>query len=129
MDGLKEFISILYVLEKLKWQGHVEYDNHILRTDTAPGEENKIAIRREFIELNVDAYRTAESVAIKLAQDDRINLIQDKLWNSHQDIADTLKNGDLDKISGASVDYNSINAEALKLGSLDMLVNKKILGL
>jgi len=37
--------------------------------------------------------------------------------------------GDLDKISGASVDYNSVNEEALKLGSLDMLVNKKIMGM
>lgn len=129
MDGLKEFISILYVLEKMGWQGHVEFDNHILRTDTAPGEANKTKIRREFIELNVDAYRTAESRAIKLAEDDEINSIQDKLWNSHQEIADILKNGDLDKISSAGVDYNSVNEEALKLGSLDMLVNKKIMGI
>ncbi|HEB29726.1 MAG TPA: hypothetical protein ENI15_02485 [Spirochaetes bacterium] len=129
MDGLKEFISVLYVLEKMGWQGHVEFDNHILRTDTAPGEANKTAIRREFIELNVDAYRTAESRAIKLAEDDRINSIQDKLWNSHQEIADTLKNGDLGKISGTNVDYDSVNEEALKLGSLDMLVNKKIMGM
>ena len=129
IDGLKEFISVLYVLEKMGWKGHVEFDNHILRTDTAPGEGNRTAIRREFIELNVDAYRTAESRAIKLAEDNQINSIQDKLWNSHNGIAEILKGGDLDKIGGATVDYNSVNEEALKLGSLDMLVNKKIMGM
>ena len=54
MDGIKEFISILFVLEKMGWEGHVEYDNHILRTDTAPGKSNAISRRRAFIELNVE---------------------------------------------------------------------------
>ncbi len=129
MDGLKEFISVLYVLNKMGWEGHVEYDNHILRTDTAPGKASSIAIRKEFIELNVDAYRTAEEKANELTEDGKINSFLDKLWNSHSDIKDILNSGDPEKISAARVDYNSVNEEVLKLADLDMMVNKKILGM
>jgi xylose isomerase len=128
MDGLKEFISVLYVLNKMGWEGHVEYDNHILRTDTAPGKASSIAIRKEFIELNVDAYRTAEKKANELTEDGKINSFLDKLWNSHSEIKDILNSGDPEKISAARVDYNSVNEEVLKLADLDMMVNKKILG-
>ncbi len=129
MDGIKEFISILYVLNKMGWQGHVEFDNHILRTDTAPGTQNALKLRGEFIQLNVDAYRTAEEKANELAEDGSINALQDTLWNSHPEIADILSSGDPNKITQAKVDYSSVNEEALSLGKLDMRVNKKLLGL
>ena len=49
MDGVKEIISVFWMLNKLKWNGHVEYENHVLRTDTAPGKKNAVAIRKQFI--------------------------------------------------------------------------------
>jgi xylose isomerase len=129
MDGLKEFISILYVLNKMGWNGHVEFDNHILRTDTAPGEKNAVQLRKEFIELNVDAYRTAEERAQDIARDSEINGLQDELWNSFPECAEILITGDPKKISVEKVDYKSVNETALRIGELDMRVNKKLLGM
>jgi len=129
IDGLKEFISILYVLNEMGWNGHVEFDNHILRTDTAPGEKNAFRLRREFIALNVDSYRTAESRALDIADDPEIKKLQDTLWNSFPEVADILKTGDPKKIGEGKVDYRSVNEEALRIGELDMRVNKKLLGL
>lgn len=129
MDGLKEFISILYVLNKMGWNGHVEFDNHILRTDTAPGEKNAVQLRKEFIELNVDAYRTAEARAQDIARDSEINGLQDELWNSFSECAEILITGDPKKISAEKVDYKSVNETALRIGELDMRVNKKLLGM
>lgn len=129
MDGLKEFISILYVLDKMGWEGHVEFDNHMLRTDTAPGKDNRIKLREDYVELDVEAYRIAEDKANLLADDGEINSLQNRLFNSHLEIADILESGDPEKIAHAHVDYNSANEEALQIGGLDMVVNKKILGL
>ncbi len=129
MDGLKEFISILYVLDKMGWEGHVEFDNHMLRTDTAPGKDNRIKLRKDYIELDVEAYRIAEDKANMLADDGEINSLQDMLFSSHLEIADILESGDPEKIAHTDVDYNSVNEEALQIGGLDMVVNKKILGL
>ena len=129
MDGLKEFISILYVLQKMGWKGYVEFDNHILRTDTAPGSANAIKLRSEFIELNVDAYRTAEKKADELANDAQINKEQNRLWNSYSEIADILESGDPDRIGKVTIDYDSVNRETINLGKLDMQVNKKIMGI
>jgi xylose isomerase len=129
MDGLKEFISILYILTKMGWNGHVEFDNHILRTDTAPGRENGINLRREYIRLNVEAYKIAEDRANRLAADKEIDTLQDSLWNHHTDVADILVKGNIETIAATTVDYDAVNEEALKIGSLDMVVNRKILGL
>jgi xylose isomerase len=129
IDGLKEFISILYALSKMGWDGHIEYDNHMLRTDTASGEENAVTLRRRFIELDVESYRMAEEKANRLEADKGIIGLQEKLWNSHADMAKILKSGDFEKIAAAKVDYNSVNREALGIGNLDMLVNRKLLGL
>jgi xylose isomerase len=129
MDGLKEFISILYVLQKMGWEGYVEFDNHILRTDTAPGSANAIKLRSEFIDLNVDAYRTAERKADELANDTQINKEQTRLWNSYSEIADILESGDPGSIGKVMIDYDSVNREPINLGKLDMLVNKKIMGI
>jgi xylose isomerase len=129
IDGLKEFISMLYALSNMGWNGHIEYDNHMLRTDTAAGKENAVALRRKFIELDVESYRMAEEKANRLAADKEISGLQEKLWNSHADMAKVLKSGNFEKIAAAKVDYNSVNREALGIGNLDMLVNRKLLGL
>ncbi len=129
IDGLKEFISILYVLRKMDWEGHVEYDNHLLRTDTAPGKKNAISLRRRYIELNVEAYRLAEKKANELAGDREINGLQDSLWNAAGDIASVLESGDPPRIASAEVDYDSVNESALEIGKLDLLVNRRIMGM
>jgi xylose isomerase len=129
MDGVKEFVSILYVLEKMNWQGYVEFDNHVLRTDTAPGKKNAIDLRKEFIELNVGAYKTAEQKANLLVEDPEINRLQSRLWDSFPAIEEVLKTGDPEKITNTKVDYSEINEEAVRIGKLDMVVNRKLLGL
>jgi xylose isomerase len=129
IDGLKEFISILYALNKMGWDGYIEYDNHMLRTDTAVGEENAVILRRRFLELDVASYRMAEQKANQLAADKDISKIQEKLWNSHIDLAKVLENGDFEKMAALKIDYDAVNREALGIGDLDMLVNKKLLGL
>jgi xylose isomerase len=129
IDGVKEFVSILYVLKRMGWQGYVEFDNHVLRTDTAPGAGNAVTVRKEFIELDVDAYRTAEEKANSLADDQDITRLQGGLWDSFPDIARTLKTGDPKKIAGTDVEYETVNREVVNIGKLDLLVNKKLLGL
>jgi len=121
--------SVLYILNKMNWDGYLEFDNHILRTDAAPGKENAITLRRKFIELNIDAVRAAENKANQLADDSDIIKIQDRLWNSHQSVEKMLQGGDLQAIEKAVVDYKAVNEEPLELGMLDLVVNKKILGL
>jgi xylose isomerase len=128
MDGIKEFISILYVLHRMGWKGYVEYDNHMLRTDTAPGAGNAVALRRKFIELDVEAYRLAEETADRLAEDAEIDARQRALWDGNTDIARVLASADIDAIDAAKVDYEKVNGTPIDLGALDMLVNKKLLG-
>jgi xylose isomerase len=60
MDGIKEMVGILWLLDRMNWQGHAEFDNHILRTDTAPGKENSTRVRMDFIRQNVENFRMAE---------------------------------------------------------------------
>ena len=67
MDGIKEMISVFWILEKLDWKGYIEFDNHLLRADSAPGEANRIQLRKDFIKHNVDSYRMAEKKAEELA--------------------------------------------------------------
>jgi xylose isomerase len=128
MDGIKEFISILYVLNRMGWDGYVEYDNHMLRTDTAPGAGNAETLRRKFIELDVEAYRLAEDIAGKLADDAEIEARQRALWDGHADIAQMLASADIGGIDAAKVDYSKVNETPIDVGALDLLVNKKLLG-
>jgi xylose isomerase len=128
MDGLKEFVSILYLLARADWKGYVEFDNHMLRTDTAPGAENKVALRRKFIELDVSSYRLAEKKAVALAEDKEIGAAQDKLWNAAGDVAKTLASGDLATIAALKIDYDAVARAPIRIGELDHLVNRKIFG-
>jgi hypothetical protein len=129
MDGVKEFVSILYVLGKIDWEGHVEFDNHMLRTDAAPGKANRIGLRRKYIELVVDAYRTAERKANELVKDKKLAAHQKKLWDSHGDLAALLKSGDYAGILKARVDWSRVAEEPIALGELDMSANRRLLGL
>jgi xylose isomerase len=128
MDGVKEFISVLYVLEKMGWRGHVEFDNHMLRTDAAPGGGNARDLRRRFIELDVEAYRLAEDVARRLAEHREINALQDRLWGSHPEVAALLARGDPGEIAALGIDYRQVNQEPLDIGRLDLLVDRVLLG-
>jgi hypothetical protein len=129
MDGVKEFVSILYVLGKLGWEGYVEFDNHMLRTDAAPGKANRLSLRRRYVELVVDAYRTAEKKANDLLKDKKLAAHQKKLWDAHGDIAAVLESGDISRISKARVDHAGIVEEAIAIAELDMAANKRLLGL
>jgi xylose isomerase len=129
MDGVKEFISILYVLGKLGWEGYVEFDNHMLRTDAAPGKANRLSLRRKYVELVVDAYRTAEKRANGLLRDKKIAARQKKLWDTHGDLAAVLKSGDSSRILKTRVDHSKIVEEAIAVAELDMAANKSLLGL
>ena len=129
MDGLKEIVSILYILEKLGWKGHIEFDNHILRTDTAPGVKNKIELRKEFIKLNVEAYKLAEQKAEELAGDKELDKLRAEIWGSDEDITEILKGGDPEKISKAHVSYTEVNEKPIRIAQLDLYVNKKLFGM
>jgi xylose isomerase len=129
MDGVKELVSILWLVNKYRWNGLVEFDNHMLRTDAAPGEKNRIALRHEYIELVVDAYRTLEAKANEILKDRKIASVQDKLWDSHADVASVLNKGDTSKIASLKIDYDTVVQEPLRIGDLDLKVNKKIFGM
>jgi hypothetical protein len=129
MDGLKEFVSILYVLEKMQWTGHVEFDNHMLRTDTAPGKENARTLRRRFIELDVEAYRLAERAAHRLVENGELGALQDHLWNSHHEVAELLQKGDPKSVLALNVYYTQVNHEPQEIGRLDLLVDRLMLGM
>jgi len=128
MDGVKELVSIIWLLGKYGWKGLVEFDNHMLRTDTAPGERNKVVLRHEYIELTVDAYRTLETKSNDLLKDQKIAAAQERLWDSHGDVAAVLAGGDTDKIASIKVDYEKVVQEPLRIGDLDLKVNKRIFG-
>ena len=128
MDGLKEFVSILYLLARADWKGYVEFDNHMLRTDTAPGAENKGTLRRKFIELDVASYRLAEKKAVALAEDKEIAGAQAVIWDAAPEVAKTLASGDPGKIAGLKIDYSTVAKAPIRIGELDHLVNRKIFG-
>jgi len=129
MDGLKEFVSILYLLARADWPGYVEFDNHMLRTDTAPGAEHKVALRRKFIELDVASYRLAEKKAVALAEDKEIAKAQAGIWDVAPEVARTLASGDSSKIAGLKIDYDAVARAPIRIGELDHLVNRKIFGM
>ena len=129
MDGIKEMVAVLWLLEKMNWQGHAEFDNHVLRTDTAPGKENSTRIRMDFIRQNVENYRLAEKKARDLAADPELAKMMAALWDREPGMAKTLAQGDPAEVAKLSVDYDKVNGTAIQIGRLDQMVNRKLLGM
>jgi xylose isomerase len=129
MDGLKEMVSIIYIINKYGWDGYIEFDNHMLRTDTVPGEKDRIEVRKKYVALAVEAYRTAEKKANMLLQEKEIDAKQRQIWKNDEALEKILSSGDIGKIAGTKVDYSAVAADPIEIGELDLTVNKKILGL
>jgi xylose isomerase len=129
MDGIKEMVAVLWLLERIGWQGHVEFDNHILRTDTAPGKENSARIRMDFIRQNVENFRMAERKAKEIAADPEVAKLMAGLWEKEPALAKTLSQSDTTEIMKASVDYDRVNGTAIQIARLDQLVTRKLLGM
>jgi hypothetical protein len=122
-------VAVLWLLEKMNWQGHAEFDNHVLRTDTAPGKENATRVRMDFIRLNVENYRMAEKKAHDIAADPDLNKALSALWDREPGLAKILSHGDPGEIMKAAVDYDKVNGTAIQIGRLDQMVNRKLLGM
>ncbi|HET6486886.1 MAG TPA: TIM barrel protein [Spirochaetia bacterium] len=129
MDGLKEMVAALWLLDRMSWNGHVEFDNHILRTDTAPGKDNATRIRMDFIRQNVENYRMAERKAHDLGADADLAKMMSGLWDREPGLARTLSHADTAEILRATVDYERVNGTGLQIGRLDQMVNRRLLGL
>jgi xylose isomerase len=129
MDGLKEMISIIYIINKYGWEGYIEFDNHMLRTDTLPGDGDKIETRKKYIALAVEAYRMVETKAIQLVKDEEIAAKQVSVWKDDTGLEALLSSGDTGKIAAAKIDYTSVVSDPIEIGELDLTVNKKLLGL
>ncbi|HYW82226.1 MAG TPA: TIM barrel protein [Spirochaetia bacterium] len=129
MDGLKEMVAVLWLLDRMNWPGHVEFDNHILRTDTAPGKDNSTRIRMDFIRLNVENYRMAEKKARDLGADPELAKMMSALWDKEPGIAKILARGDPADMLKANVDYDKVNGTGLQISRLDQMVNKRIFGM
>jgi hypothetical protein len=107
----------------------VEFDNHILRTDTAPGKENSARIRMDFIRQNVENFRMAEKKAKEIAADPEVAKLMAGLWEKEPALAKTLSQSDTTEIMKASVDYDRVNGTAIQIARLDQLVTRKLLGM
>jgi xylose isomerase len=129
MDGLKEMVAVLWLLDRMNWPGHVEFDNHILRTDTAPGKENSTRIRMDFIRLNVENFRMAEKKARDLGADPDLAKMMNALWDKEPGIAKTLAQGDPAEMLKTTVDYDKVNGTGLQISRLDQMVNRRIFGM
>jgi xylose isomerase len=129
MDGLKDMVSILWLLDRMGWPGHIEFDNHILRSDTAPGKENSTRIRMDFIRQNVENYRMAEKKARDIGADPDLNKMMAGLWDREPGIARVLSQGDPAEILKSGVDYDKVNGTGLPIARLDQMVNKRLLGI
>jgi xylose isomerase len=129
MDGIKEMVAVLWLLDRMDWQGYVEYDNHILRTDTAPGKENSMRIRMDFIRQNVENYRMAEKKAHELAADLDLSKMMSALWDREPGMAKTLARGDPAEILGSAPDYDKVNGMGLQIARLDQLATRRLLGM
>ena len=128
MSGIKELIGALWLLNRIGWKGHFEFDNHILRTDTAPGKENSRRIGMQFIRYNVENFRLAERKAGEIGEEPEIRGFQEKLWERATELGQLLSRGDWKVLLGKKLDYDRINTEAVEIMRLDTLVNRKILG-
>ena len=129
MDGIKEMVATLWLLDRMDWQGHIEYDNHILRTDTAPGKENSTRIRMDFIRQNVENYRMAEKKAHDIAADADLAKMMAALWDKEPGMAKTLAKGDTAEILAAAPDYDKVNGTGLQIARLDQLATRRLLGM
>jgi xylose isomerase len=129
MDGVKEMVAVLWLLDRMGWQGHVEFDNHILRTDCAPGKENSTRIRMDFIRQNVENYRMAEKKARELGTDPDLGKLMAGLWEKEPALAKVLSQADTGEIMKASVDYDRVNGAGLQIARLDQQVTRRLLGM
>jgi xylose isomerase len=129
MSGVKELVGVLWMLERMGWKGHFEFDNHVLRTDTAPGSQNALEIRRDFIRVNVENFRLAESKADELAADRELAALQQAVWGELPAAADLLAGGDWRAILQQRPDYARLNGQAVRIARLDTRANRLLLGL
>jgi hypothetical protein len=129
MDGLKEMVGLLWILEKLDWKGHIEFDNHSLRTDAAPGEANRIQLRKDFVKFNVESYRMAEKKAEILAANKDLDKIRDAVLGKAAPIAKALESYDFKAIQAAKIDYKKLNETPVSNANIDYAFNKAILGM
>jgi xylose isomerase len=129
MDGVKEIIGVLWMLEKLNWQGHVEFDNHILRTDAAPGKDNAVKLRKDYIKHNVDSYRLAEAKAEQLANNAALNKLHAAICDKPSPLTKALESYDIKTLLAAKIDYKKVNETPVNVGALDYEFNKALLGM
>ncbi len=129
MDGLKETIGVFWMLRKANWAGHVEFDNHMLRTDAAPGAENTNQLRMEFIKHNVASVRLAEQKAEQLASNATLNQLHAAICDKASPLTEALAKYDFKALNEARIDYNKVNQTPVRVAALDFEFNKAILGL
>jgi xylose isomerase len=129
MDGLKEMISVLWMLEKAKWNGHIEFDNHMLRTDMAPGKENASRLRMDFIKHNVASLRLAEKKAEQIAGNATLNKLHEAICDKPSPLSKALASYDFKTLGEAKIDYKKLNETSVGVAALDYEFNKVILGL
>jgi xylose isomerase len=128
MDGVKEIIGVLWMLAKSGWTGHIEFDNHLLRTDTAPGKKNTIALRKEYIKHNVESYRLAEKKADELVQNATLNKLYRGICEKKSTLTEALARCDTKAIGKANINYDKLNESPVRIAELDLIVNKALLG-
>ncbi len=129
MDGLKEMISVFWILEILNWKGHIEFDNHVLRADAAPGEANRIQIRKDFIRHNVEGYRMAEKKAEELAANKALNDLRAAELAKTSPVEKALDSYDLKAIQAAKIDYKKALETPSTNAKIDFAFNKALLGM
>jgi xylose isomerase len=126
MSGVKELVGVLWMLERMGWKGHFEFDNHVLRTDTAPGADGP-GNRTDFIRLNGElppggsqgrSFPPTASCGMQKA-----------IWGELPGLADLLARGDWRKILAERPDYQKLNAQAVRIARLDTRANRLLLGL
>jgi xylose isomerase len=128
MDGLKETIGVLWMLEKAGWKGHVEFDNHMLRTDGAPGKQNAAKLRMEYIQHNVESYRLAEKKANQIAGNAALNKLHAAICDKSSKLTKALESYDFKTLSEAKINYKKLNETSVHIAALDLEFNKAILG-
>jgi len=129
MDGLKEMVGLVWILEKLGWKGHIEFDNHVLRTDAAPGKANAIQVRKDFIKFNVDSWRMAEKKGEQLAANAGLDKIRETVLGKASPVAKALDAYDLKALQAAKIDYKKAAETVTSNANIDFAFNKAILGM
>jgi hypothetical protein len=126
MDGLKEIIACFYALKKMGWKGHVEFDNHMLRTDAVPGDA--INERLDFIRLNVENLRMIEKKAKQLFESESLSSRQASLCDWDRQLSDEISVAAPSDLLAMNADYAAANTRSLEIARLDRVANKIILG-